>query len=80
MKAKAAGYIVVDVRGKPLELSYHRGLPRGGILMLGDNATLFPTYPSARCALMKTRKYGKKNHYDAWQADQWKVKRLLERA
>jgi len=77
--AKAAGYIVVNENGKTLELSYTPGLPRGGMLMHGDNATFFPTYASARCALKKARKFADKWRYD-WKAENWKIKRLLERA
>jgi hypothetical protein len=51
-----AGYIVQGDWGV-FQLGSYGDTPRGGILVTGDVATIFPTYSRARHAIKRTREY-----------------------
>ena len=59
----AAGFIVVNnTVGSPVSImeksnSLWKRIPKGGVLFLGNSATVFPTRPEARKAINRTIKY-----------------------
>lgn len=64
--ADARRYIVMTDFCNPAracELCRLDGIPRGGVLMLGDAATVFP-YTSARRAIERTKRYADSQGFD----------------
>lgn len=55
--SEALGYIVVNKEGRPLQADPDR------ILWLGDAATVFVDYETARNAVRKTARYAKRHGY-----------------
>ena len=70
-------YIVVDEKGKPLELCLREDLPGGWVLIHGDRATCFKTYQKASAAKRRSRVFEERNNY-AWGCKMWRLMKLID--
>ncbi len=73
-KRRKHQYIVKGQRGL-LELCYGDDNPRGGVLMYGDVATVFPSWESAKRAIDRSARYSKAKGFN-WECWRFGIVRL----
>ena len=69
-----AGYLIL-ARGKPLRLVAGEGIPKGGVLERGDQATLFKRLNGAQAAVRRTESLNR-DQPKGLQGDQCEIIRL----
>lgn len=60
--SETVGYMVTT-RSGPCVLAHYRDSPPGGILLHGDEATVFDTRHQARHAIERTQQYGERYNW-----------------
>lgn len=76
--AKILGYIVTNRFEKygAFELGWYDDSPPGGVLLMGDCATMFTTANRAYAAIRRTRRYEKARGFD-WGTWALRVQRVI---
>lgn len=77
MPERAQPCIVVDEDRIPLQLGHYNDTPRAGVLVSGNEVTVFQNRRQARRAIERTRRYAERDQLP-WGAERFRVWNVAE--